>query len=490
MKQSRFVRPAKAIAIACWLLTAPPFTTENLRAAADAIVVDDQKQLFIDTLFVNQASKVTLRMHAARKTGERTLEPNQPWENASLNWFSVLKHDGKFRMWYESYDVEGWPTTNDTSFCYAESMDGIRWVKPNLDLYNYHGSTSNNIIFREIGPPGAYSRVHGAGVFLDLMAPVEARFKCVSQGMFSKSSPPYRVAGMTSPDGFRWTRLPTMICDLFADSQYSAFWDTKCDAYVLFGRVGGHGRAIGRAQSRDFTHFEPLQLVLDNEVVRDLYNPAAVKYSAAPNAYLMFPSIYDHKTDTLEIHLAVSRDGIHWTFPDGATPFIALGKAGQFDSGSLYMGQGLVTVRDELWHYYSGSPLKHAEATLELLTNAANRRIYSRAKIRLDGYVSAAAGDEEGSFMTPPLRFKGKALALNVAVRAGGSVRGGLLEESGRPVPGLNFEDCLPITGDHIRHQVVWNSRTNISSLAVRPVCLSFKMTKANLFAFQFTDAD
>ena len=487
MRKGRSVLPTGRLATACWLLAAAVLASENLLAAADAIVVGDQKQLFIDNLFLKQAKKVTLRMHPALKTGERTLESDRPWENASLNWFSVLQHDGKFRMWYECYDVEGWPTTNDTSFCYAESVDGLHWVKPNLGLFNYHGGSNNNILFREIGPPGAHSRVHGAGVFLDPAAPAVARYKCVSQGLFSQSAPPYRVAGMISADGLRWTRLPNLICDIFADSQYSAFWDAGRGAYVLYGRVGGRGRAIGRAESRDFSHFEPLQLVLENEAARDLYNPAAVKYPGAANTYLMFPSVYDHKADTLEIHLAVSRDGIHWGFPDRATPFIVLGKSGQFDSGSLYLGQGLVQARDELWHYYSGSPLKHEEATLELLTKPANRRIYSRAKIRLDGYVSAEAGDDAGSFVTPPLRFKGNALVLNVAVRAGGSVRVGLLDEAGQPVPGLTPADCVPITGDHIRHSLVWNSRTQLSFLAAHAVRLSFQMTKANLFSFQFT---
>lgn len=486
--------PAKAHFAVCWMLAAVAFANEGAPAGAAAatncIVVSDQKQLFIDELFLKQARKVALRMHPALKTGERTLEPDQPWENASLNWFSVLQQDGKFRMWYECYDVGGWPTTNDTSFCYAESVDGLRWVKPNLGLFSYHGSSSNNILFRQLGPPGAYSRVHGAGVFLDPTAPAEAKFKCVSQGMFSQSAPPYRVAGMISPDGLRWTRLPNLICDIFADSQYSAFWDAGRDAYVLYGRVGGRGRAIGRAQSRDFSHFDPLQLALENEAARDLYNPAAVKYPGAANIYLMFPSVYDHKADTLEIHLAASRDGTKWNFPDRATPFIALAKAGQFDGGSLYMGQGLVQVRDELWHYYSGSPLKHEEATLELLTKPANHRIYSRAKIRLDGYVSVEAGDDQGAFVTPPLRFKGNALALNVAVRVGGSVRVGLLDEAGRPFPGLTPSDCVPITGDRVRHVVAWNAKTRIASLAAHPVCLSFQLTKADLFAFQFTDSD
>jgi hypothetical protein len=294
---------------------------------------------------------------------------------------------------------------------------------------------------------------------------------------------------MTSPDGLRWTRLPNAICSLFADSQYSAFWDADRAAYVLYGRVGGHGRAIGRAQSSDFSHFEPLQLVLDNEAARDLYNPAALKYPAAASTYLMFPSIYDHKNDTLAIHLAVSRDGIHWVFPDRATPFIGLGNTGQFDSGSLYMGQGLVQVRDEVWHYYSGSPLKHEEATLELLTNAPNRRSYSRVKLRLDGYVSAAADDAVGTFVTPPIQFKGNMLALNIAVRPGGNVRVGLLDQAGLPIPGLTLADCVAITGDHIRHAVVWNPKANLSALVAQPVRLSFQMTRADLFAFQFTDA-
>ena len=70
------------------------------------------------------------------------------------------------------------------------------------------------------------------------------------------------------------------------------------------------------------------------------------------------------------------------------------------------------------------------------------------------------------------------------------SIRVGLFDEAGRPVPGLTPADCVPITGDHIRHVVVWNAKTNLASLTAHPVCLSFKMTKANLFAFQFTGSD
>lgn len=457
-------------------------------ATTNVIEVGNQKQLFLDDLFFRSATNVSLRVHPARKTGERILEADQPWEDASLNWFSVLQAQGKFRMWYECYDREGWPTTNDTSFCYAESVDGRHWTKPKLNLVSYHGSTRNNILFREIGPTGAFSRVHGAGVFLDPTATPEARFKCVSQGMFARSHPPYRIAGMTSPDGLHWTRLPGPICDVFADSQYSAFWDSNLNAYVMYGRVNGRGRALGRTVTRDFTHFEPPQLVLENQPTRDLYNPAAVKYAGAANAYLMFPSVYDHRSDTLEIHLAVSRDGIHWRFPDPRIPFIALGATGEFDCGSLYLGQGIIHVRDELWHYYSGSPLRHEQAKLELMIQPANRRLYSRARLRLDGYVSVQAGEHVGILTTPPLQIQGRRLELNVAVQPGGRLGVGILDAAGNPIPGLSPDDCVPVTGDHIRQRVRWRSKAKLASHTASPVCLTFRMTRADLFAFQFRD--
>lgn len=454
------------------------------------IEVGGEKQLFLDDLFFEQSGGIALRMHPAQKTGETTLAPDQPWESASLNWFSVAEDAGTFRLWYECYDVEGWPTTDDTSLCYAESSDGIHWTKPHLGLFSYHGSTDNNILFRLLGPAGAHSRVHGLGIFLDAHAPAEARYKGVSQGIFEgRGTPPHRVAGMTSPDGLHWTRYPEPICDLFADSQYSGFWDNERSAYVLYGRVSGKGRALGRAESPDFAHFGPLTLVLEKDTARDLYNPAAMKYPHAAHAYFMFPSLYDHQTDTLDIHLAVSRDGIHWTWPSPDTPFIPRGAPGSFDSASLYMGQGMIRTGETICQYYSGAPLKHEEATLELLTKPENHRLFSRVISRMDGFVSADANEDEGRFTTPPLQFQGNTLTLNVNVREGGCLRAGLLDASGTPLPGFRVEDAVPITGDHVRTTVQWSTPGDLGSHAGQPVRLAVTMSRASLYAFQFAQA-
>lgn len=463
-----------------------------LPVPAEPIDVGNRNQLFIDTLFFEQAENVTLRLHPTVKTGEQTLLPDKPWENASLSWFSILEDRGTYRMWYECYDVPGWPTPDDSSFCYAESKDGIQWTKPDLGLFSYQDSTANNILFRQIGANNHKSRVHGTQVFLDPNAPPETRYKAVSQGQFADYTPPYRIAGMSSPDGLHWTRLPLPICDVFADSQYSCFWDADTRRYTLYGRVGGHGRSIGNATSAVFNHFAPLSLALENgdnnPPNTDLYNPAAMKYPHADRVYLMFPSLYNHTTDTLDIHLAVSRDGSHWTWPERGKPYIALSPSPAFDSGSLYMGQGMLFTNNEIWQYYSGSPLKHEEAELDALVKPENHRLYSRTTQRLDGFVSVEAGTSGGFFITPPLKFRGRKLLLNLNTTATGEVRVGLLDAAGNPIAGHSPEECASLTGDVQEGIVTWNNTPEISATQEAILRLEVKLREANLFSFKFAE--
>lgn len=465
-------------------------TAEVGQKQTTPIDVGDRTQLFIDSLFFESSSNIALHSHPATKTNERNVGTDRAWEDATLNWFTFLEDGGKYRMWYEAYDVAGWPTTDDTSFCYAESTDGINWNKPSLNLFSYLGSTDNNILFRMVGEEGAHSRVHGTCVFIDPGAPSDARYKAVSQGQFSASVPPYRIAGMYSSDGFHWTRFSQPICDVFGDSQYSGYWDAAINQYVLFGRVSGHGRSIGRSVSAAFSHFDPLTLVFQTGSLdpadAQLYNPAALKYPYADQIYLMFPSVYRTSTETLDIYLAVSRDGVNWSWAEQGVPYIALGEAGNFDSGSLYMGQGLIRSGNEIWLYYSGSPLKHNEVELDTLANPANKRVFSRVVSRLDGFVSADAGEVEGVFTTPSLTFTGTSLHLNAVTGATGEVRVGVLDSTGTAVAGLSVEDCTPITGDYIDSTVAWKGGGSLASLSGSAIKLVVKMKNASLYSFHF----
>ncbi len=469
---------------------ARPASAGNPTPAAGPTVLDigSRKQLLIDTLFLGEANGVALRVHPPRKTGEIALKRDKPWESATLNWFGVLQEGKRCRMWYEAYDAEGWPTADDTSFCYAESTDGVHWTKPDLGICTYQADTHTNILFRQIGTGASRSRVHGANVFVDPGARPNERYKAVSQGIFAGLTPPHRIAGMISPDGIRWTRLPAPICDVFADSQYSGFWDPALREYVLYGRVSGRGRAIGRSESADFAHFAPPALVMQTDEQdppdTDLYNPAAVRYAYAESVYLAFPSLYEHKTHTLDIRLAVSRDGVHWSFPE-RVPYIPLGRPGTLDSGSLYMGQGMLRHGDTLSLYYSGARINHEQAELETLTKPEGERVFLRATTPLDRFVSATAGPSGGSFVTPPLRFRGSKLVVNV-LAAKGSASFALLDAQGRPLPGFTLDACEPVRGDTTRATVRWKAGANVNRLAGKPIRLRVSLRNASLFTFAF----
>ncbi len=485
------MKPVFPVLLSLCAAIAPSLSLAAEQPDKPALNIGRQKQLLIDDLFFEQSDNIRLKLHPAQKTGEHNLVRDRPWESATLNWFSFLEDDGVYRMWYECYDIDGWPTTNDTSFCYCESTDGIRWTKPELGLFDYKGSTANNVLFRQVGPQGAHSRVHGACVFIDSSAPAESRYKAVSQGMFP-APPDYRIAGMYSPDGLTWTRFPKPICDVFADSQFSGFRDDRKGKYTLYGRVFQRGRALGRAESDSFEEFPELSLVLapdDNDPPdSDLYNPAALKYGYADGVYFMFPSLFQHGSQTLDIRLAVSRDGIRWTWPDQKTPFIPLGKDGEFDSGSLYMGQGMIRRENELYLYYGGSRLNHAEGELENLRQPTGSRIFSRVTVPLDRFVSAEADAERGTFTTPPLIFDGNTLVLNADVRDGGDIRVAILDMDGRPVENRSIEDCVSVSGQKHVKQVFWKTDGDVSAWAGRPIRLRIELSSANLYAFQFQD--
>lgn len=455
------------------------------------------KILFVDRTFLEQDKDVRLKVHPPRKTNERQLESEFAWEGATLNWFSVLKDGEKYRMWYECYDVEGWPTPDDTSFCYAESDDGIHWVKPKLGLFTYRGSKENNILFRQVGRDQHRSRVHGSCVFIDPTAVAEERYKCVSQGQFQGiGDRPYYVAGMTSPDGLHWKRLERPICLVFADSQYSGFWDAVQRRYMLFGRVAGRGgRAIGRSTSDRFESFAPLtearvlQAEVEDPPECDLYNPACQTYPGAEGLYVMFPSFFRHRDDTLEIRLAVSRDGANWTWPEREASFIPLGPADAFDGGSLYMANGgCLPTGDEFSFYFSGSALKHAEVDFPKLNDPKNRRVITRAVARRDRLISVTAPASGGSFQTPPLRMGGKSLVANVAVRTGGELRIGLLDERGNPIRGRGLADCRPVMKDATQCDLVWTSGDDISEWNGQRIRLQVALRDADLFGLEFQD--
>jgi hypothetical protein len=107
--------------------------------------------------------------------------------------------------------------------------------------------------------------------------------------------------------------------------------------------------------------------------------------------------------------------------------------------------------------------------------------------LRLDGFVSADAGHAGGEFTTPPVRFVGDRLEVNVQTGAAGAVRVELQDVNCRPIEGFSFDDADEIAGDEVRSVVTWRRKNDVRSLADKPVRLRLVMRDAKLYSLQFT---
>ncbi len=100
---------------------------------------------------VGQAGKDNIIRHSF-STGRADLEEAlfHSEDSTILNTAFVERHNlnGKFRLWYSgasthsAADPQNW----DHAIGYAESEDGVNWVKPILYQVEHKGSRANNIV--------------------------------------------------------------------------------------------------------------------------------------------------------------------------------------------------------------------------------------------------------------------------------------------------------------------------------------------------------
>ena len=506
--------------LAFWALTPMAFlAAEPPRAALD---LGNRRQLFVDTRFFASASGVELVVHAPRKTGERTLVPERPWERGGFGSYCCVVHrEGIYHLWY--------PT--NAGVCYARSRDGITWEKPALGLAEFEGRRDNNIVIGR-GAGGVDACSSEGTIFVDPTAPDSERFRYAVR----ISDETRDTVVFSSPDGIHWRLTHQKVLTFqqpdgrqHLDSQNLILWDDRIHKYVAYMRrnqfaPGFRGRSVARSESERLGGFHEVQVApivlapdaldasLRGKPAADYYTSGVIKYPWAQDVYLMFPQVYFHykpgelaefskETPTnagpLHTQFAASRDGITWE-RFGRRPFVGLGMKGDFDRMEARVFHGLVPSVDgrELYLYYLGSDQLHGwdrdERNQRLLTAAGlapttHTSVLSRLVVRRDGFVSARAAYAGGEFTTPLLKFDGRELVLNVNTSATGLLRCELLGENGEPLAGHALGDCDVIhTANELDRPVKWRGRSDLSALAGRAVRLRVEFRDTDLYAFQF----
>ena len=495
-RQSRMPHPRLGSAIAALLLTGSILTA----APADTpppLDIGGRKQLFMDHRFIARSEHVTLRANPAEKLDLIRDEHDQPWP-ASDHLSRVLEEAGKVRLYLGA-----------DSLTVLESEDGIHFRR-----------TGDTI------PGGIFTTI-----FLDPHAAPERRYKVFwIQGF----GPQYRetdgIYAGYSADGLHFTPVGRVL-PLVNDNPPLVHWDARIGKYVIYTRAleqnSENQRRIGRIETDDvlkpWPHNDvpprpdhritprdiPVVLLADgqDDPFSDIYYNSSAIYPWAQDVYLMFTAQFRHFSPQrqpfvkphvpgqwedfglLEVQLALSRDGIHWERP-GREPYFPTGLADEWDRWYAVMAPGMVRRGNYLYQYYYSSGHTHDSAFVraEYEHSAPRMGGIGVVRQRLDGFVSADADHLGGWLETPPVVFQGNRIRLNVDTGAMGTAFVELRDAAGKPLPGFTLQDCEEIGGNYIDQVVYWKAKPDVSTLVGKPVRLYFKLTRAKLYAFQFTD--
>lgn len=198
----------------CWLAALSLIAGLWLTAEVRRQVPDGDLVLFsFDTESLPWHENLKLTMEHPRKyPGNPVLKPG-PYDSVDgygvILYGSILHIDGKFRMWYIAWPQPDTRYPGDADgyrpVAYAESSDGIHWVKPNLGLVEFRGSKNNNIV--SIEPASEpYARPDDfCAVLYDTEDPDPSRRYKMAYIVEDKARKNHSTATAFSADGIHWT---------------------------------------------------------------------------------------------------------------------------------------------------------------------------------------------------------------------------------------------------------------------------------------------
>jgi len=492
------------------------------KTAAEAVVLDDETQLWFDDSLVDKALThgVTRQVNGPEKI-ERVLKPEMPWEALGFIFYSsvVMVDSRSFLLYYGTYDAE-----KKKHFCVATSEDGLKWERPKLGLREFGGNKDNNIL--------AVDAVE-ACVIDERRAKPGAGFRL----FYTRHWPDPERAGVytaTSQDGIHWKEMEERMLPFVPDSQPSAFWDDATREYLIYLRAWDKKRCVAQAAVTEVekpwpytdmghpyhvwgrdkipTLSDELPIVMRPDAkdppTVELYTSVCLKYD--DQAYLAFPAAFTlykgpefekralPKTSDgpFEVQMAVSRNGLNWE--RFRQPYLP---AGTYDGVKLElvsMGVGMVHPMPRhandvrLLQYFVGWPYTHGMPVVWDRDPAERQKwmkqerggIYCATQ-RLDGFVSMDAGKEEGTLVTKAVKLTDKRLFVNVKTGPGGGVKVALLDLDGHPWPGFGADTCELIRGDELHREVKWKGQSPDSFPQNEPLCVQFTMRNAKLFSWE-----
>lgn len=443
---------------------------------------------------------------------------DKPWDGNGNDFFTILKDDGFYRMYYETWACFDQSYTEGINVCYAESKDGIHWERPNLGICEFRGSRDNNIIMTRIYDNITVMKDENPN------CPPERKYKAIMScydGTVKKTHPDLPAGKLickTSADGIHFEDYCVVSNGYAYDSQNSVHWNPHKNKYFCYFRNFHTGknnedslynesliRDIMVSESEDFIHWSnPVPLDFGDGEDYPLYTNCISAYPYDTRYYIGFPSRYverkswtknydrlcgkDIRRTRMEksprLGLVVtdcvfmsSRDNVKWYRFDEAT----LTPGPEYDSnwvyGDCYPAIGGVVETPSPFH---GEP---NELSIYVFDHHMTPQIghLIRYAYRKDGFASIKAPYSSAILRTKVFTFDADELTLNFRTSARGGILLSILDENGKAIDG--YKTC-EIFGDAIDRVIDFDSP--LSVLKGKKIIFEFKMRDAEIFAMRF----
>lgn len=489
------------------------------------VVIDNGRQLFIDDHVIEQTDLQRVWHHPEKYEGNPVLMPETSWEmpqggNATARpngggiWWD--EKDRVFKMWYEG----GWLH----SVCYAESRDGINWVRPELDVV-----PGTNIVLPLDDPslrPDSWSVVKDP----DAKNPDE-QYKMMIHRPWSE---PWGVpdgACLVSSDGIHWRKVAPLPS---SGDRSTMYYDPFREKWVFSLRSNWTSEALAggprnrmRYELDDFCKgpawladvkdrypwaaapnggperwldcdedLDPLDASVPGLAATQLYSFDAVAYESVMLGMMEIhigPENGDCEAAGMpkitDLKFAFSRDGVNFFRPDGAAAIASeRWPSGAWDAGYVQPVSNLCVINgDELWFYYGAFAGEPARANKDGRTFdwTVNNGMYANAstgiaRLRRDGFVSL---DGSGSVVTKPLYFSGDRLYVNVCAPKG-SIAAEILDIDGNVIDGYSARDSRIRKVDSTKLRISWKKHPCLSMSKIPSYRIRFILEDASLYSF------
>ena len=349
-----------------------------------------------DNVSIPFTRSLKLEMHAPEKYAGNPVvgrgKPGEPDSWAIHFYGSVIREkNGKFRMWYiGTGDERGQNTHHDSSLwrlLYAESNDGVTWLRPKLGLVEYRGSKENNILLTE-----PFMGAINVKVLHEPNDPDPSRrYKMVLHVYWMKDTVRHgTLVPYASADGLRWKALvdvkPTAAAELPADKLLlpTVHFEPAGGLYKWDGLYYASGQnpipaarpyhaRIARAyRSADFVEWsqtsnlnfvrsaQHIEAYRRNNDGKQTHEGISVwnRGNVLLGMYGQWEGAKDWPGITINQGFVLSNDGLNFREPAHEWAFMKVGPDGTWDEGGLMQGQGFENVGDKTYIFYGSGDLR------------------------------------------------------------------------------------------------------------------------------------